>query len=52
MEDVTKAHSDEEIEEIEARNPITRKIKSLEQENALLYSAIAELSILLGGGSS
>ena len=39
------------ISEIEDRNPLLKQIKLLQQENALLYSAIAELSILIGGKS-
>ena len=39
------------IAEIEDRNPLLKQIKLLQQENALLYSAIAELSILIGGKS-
>jgi len=41
-----------EAELEEPKNPLIKKLEQLEQENALLYSAIAELSILLGGGSS
>jgi len=51
VDGVINALDKDEQEDLEKKKNPNGRITALEQENALLYSAIAELSILIGGGA-